>query len=297
MQFILRRFLICLLLLTGWVVETNGASLFRVGLAGEKLTWAPPSLVNPLEVTVNECHRSLKLDKTKDYVIRMPNPITTGGVSIWGGHNVVLIGGEINITDPKASPGRGLYIQAATGTFHLEGVLITGTSNYLGEGIDVAMREPGSMLQIENVRVATCYGARETNHADVIQTWAGPPTLRIDRLTGYSTYQGFFLLPNQHEPKEELKLFDFRHLNLVAGGYALWWQEKPPIPLHLEDVWVKPMFDPKRWPDLVLWPKGSSQSVWKGVQCGNPPEGDFVPEGVPGCDYRSPGYVGAFLAP
>ena len=153
------------------------------------------------------------------------------------------------------------------------------------------------MLQIENCRVGVCNGARNINHADVIQTWAGPPTLRIDRLTGYSTYQGFFLLPDQHQPDEVLELFDFRHVNLVAGGYNLWYQEHPPIPLHIEDVWVKPMYEPNRWPDLALWPKGSFKTVWKGVQCGDPPGGDFVPQGVAGCDYRSPGYAGDFVPP
>lgn len=271
--------------------------------AAKKLTWAPPPLVHPIEITIQDdapktwnSSRNLKLRQDRDYILHMPKPVTEGPVAIWGGHNVVLIGGEIHFKNAGSKAGCGLYVQATKGTFHLEGVRITSDGELLGDGIDLAMREPNSMMQIENVRIGMCYGERNKNHNDCIQTWAGPPTLRIDRLTGRSTYQGFFLLPNQHEPKEQLHLFDFRHVNLETGGYNLWYQDNPPIPLHIEDVWVKP-YDPRRWPDWVLWPKGSNKTVWKKVRCGTPPGKDFVPDGVAGCNYRSPGYQGKFIPP
>lgn len=265
----------------------------------EKLTWAPPPLTNPIDFYITESnYTSIKLDQSKDYVLHMPSTplINRGGiVSIWGGHNVVLIGGEVHVPKDAKGWAGGFYIHFCTGTFHLEGVAVTGEDQALKEGINLDERYPGSMVQIENVRVGIAYGSFKTNHAQCIQTWAGPPALRIDHFTGHTTYQGFFLLPDQHAPGQELRLFDFRNVNLWGGGFVLWIQSDPPVPLHTENIWIKS--DPKRWPNLTLWPQGSSDTIWKGVKPGDPPDGDFVPEGVAGCGYHSPGYLSDYVPP
>ncbi|HBC88467.1 MAG TPA: hypothetical protein DCZ94_16080 [Lentisphaeria bacterium] len=254
------------------------------------LSWVPPTLDKPVTVEVTNENRDLKLDKGKDYIIKMPaTPLTAdGGLSIYGGRNVVLIGGEIRHDAPLKegqSPlmRRGIYIKGSTGTVHIEGLWITGEN--LAEGFNIDLRD-NNILQIQNVRVDTVHGKREAHHADVIQTWAGPSELRIDQLTGSTNYQGFFLLPNQHFKGPAPKLFDFRRINLKDGGYLLW--QGSEFPIKTEDVWVDPA-EGRSWPDLVLWPKGSS--VWKDVKQGAPPAGDFVPAGFAGIKYASPGYV------
>lgn len=277
----------------------------------EKLTWAPPPLVDPIDLTITDdvnfdVHhaggRNLQLRQDRDYVLHIPKPITNGGISVWGGHNVVLIGGEIDYKNPNArhethgEEGDALYIQATTGTFHVEGLRITGDDHLLADGIDIGENVPGAVVQIENVRIGPCYGGFHDIHNDCVQSWAGPTTLRIDRLTGWSNYQGFFLLPFQHSsPTLTVSVFDFRHVNMCCGGYALW-QENPPVPMRIDQVWIKPQVA-NRWPNLTLWPPGSADTLWKGVRNGDPPGGDFVPAGVAGCDYHSPGYLGDFVPP
>ncbi len=289
------NFRVAYVVLAGSVLSFMGASaLAAEPAARSKLAWAPPQLKNPVIINISNTNRSPKLDKTKDYIIKMPDtPLTApGGLVISGGHHVVLIGGEIRFDhmpeDPKKSlEARGIYINGATGTVHIEGLWITGEG--LKEGFNIDLRAPEAILQLQNIRVDTVHGSREGHHADVVQTWAGPPVLRIDRLTGRTTYQGFFLHPTQHvkEPFPKPLVFDLRHINIrsvESGGYIYW--QSTPFTLTTQDVWAEPLDG--RWPNLVLWPKGDP--VWKDVKKGTPPDGDFVPEGVAGLSYVSPGY-------
>src|SRR5205807_6072932 len=112
--------------------------------AVQELTWAPPQLKNPIVVNVTNQYRALVLDPARDYIVRMPQqPLTASyGLAIAGGHNVVLIGGEIDIpwqgTNPPEDSRRALYLKEQTGTVHIEGLLMTGAD--LTEGIDLDER-------------------------------------------------------------------------------------------------------------------------------------------------------------
>jgi hypothetical protein len=257
------------------------------------LTWAPPELSDPETVQITEDEHDLQLDPDTDYVVELPDePLdVVNGVRINGGRNVVLIGGEIRISKPgdEARLIRGLYLRKQTGTIHVEGLLITGPE--LGEGINLDQRE-GATVQLQNIRVETVHGEREGHHADVLQTWAGPSVLRIDRLTGYTTYQGFFLLPLQNGDQDEPEVFDLRNVNIVGqedAGYLLW-RDGEDWPLAVDNVWVTPAGD-RDEDDRPLWDDGAEgAATWDDVQVGEPPRGDFVPEGSVGVGYESPGY-------
>ena len=54
------------------------------------------------------------------------------------------------------------------------------------------------------------------NHPDVLQTWSGPPELRVDRLSGTTRYQGFFLHPTQFGSGVPPRLFDLRRVDLTG---------------------------------------------------------------------------------
>lgn len=103
--------------------ESPGTGVF---CPPDPLAFAPPALSNPVNVYVTDSYRSLKLNQSADYIVHLPSTPLSGGVSIWGGHNVVVIGGEIDINNPDGD--RGLYLQDATGTEHVEGVYVTGNS-------------------------------------------------------------------------------------------------------------------------------------------------------------------------
>jgi len=271
-----------------------GTSPAREGTAGldPRLTWAPPELTDPETVQVTEAEHDLHLDPDTDYVVELPDePLDVrNGVRINGGRNVVLIGGEIRISKPgdEARLIRGLYLRKQTGTIHVEGLLISGPE--LGEGINLDQRE-GATVQLQNIRVETVHGEEDGHHADVLQTWAGPSVLRIDRLTGYTTCQGFFLLPLQMGDQDPPEVFDLRHVNIVGGedaGYLLW-RDSEDWPVAVDDVWVTPADG--RDDDRPLWDAGAEgAATWDDVQVGEPPQGDFVPEGSVGLGYESPGY-------
>jgi hypothetical protein len=280
-------------------VPASTAAAANAATQPSVLTWAPPPLDNPVTIQVTNQHCKLKLDPQKDYRLQMRDtPLTAdGGLTIRGGHNIVLIGGEIRFDTPVPTTQRrgyfnarrGLYIVKATGTVHIEGLWIHG--EHLLEGINVDMRTPGAILQLENLRVGTVRGSFKTNHADCLQCWGGPDLLRVDHFTGFTGYQGIFLQPQQFKSPAPT-LHDLRHVDIHATPEAayLYWQMRP-FPLKTEDVWADAK--PTRWPLLTLWPKGDP--VWKDVQLGSSPGGEFVPEGVAGIHYRSPGYAGGFV--
>jgi hypothetical protein len=207
---------------------------------------------------------SLQLDPSRDYVLRLPRgrPLNVPtALEISGGHNIVMVGGTINVERPVGV----MQLTDQTGTVHIEGVRFTG--RHLTQGIDLSEAK-GATVELEHVYFSTVYGSFTTNHAELIQSWAGPRRLLIDGLTGSTTYQGLFLLPNQHYNGPAPKLFDLRNIYIddSRGAYALWLQTSPRVPLRISGVYVTP--NPQR-PERAwwLWPKPSSEATtWSGVQ-------------------------------
>jgi hypothetical protein len=227
-----------------------------------RLAWPAPELHDPQVIQLAPGHTKLVLNLHRDYVLKLPHgrPLTAPqGLSIWGGHNVVLVGGTIYVPGKSGAAS----LQAQTGTIHIEGVRFTGPR--LMEGIDLS--EPrGATVELENLYIATVHGSYTTNHADLIQSWAGPRRLLIDGLMGATQYQGFFLLPNQLDKGPAPQLFDLRnvYINDRQGAYALWLQTQPRVPLHTSGVYVTP--NRKRtWRGWWLWPK-PGDPTWNQVR-------------------------------
>src|SRR5919197_2210166 len=213
-----------------------------------QLAWAPPQLDSPTIVDVSASNHVLKLDPTRDYLIRMPATKLSvlGGLVIVGGHDVVLVGGEITIPSWGAShptDNRGLYLKEQTGTVHVEGLLIHDSGGALSEGIDV--NAPEAIVQLENVRVERLHARDEAgfsdSHPDLIQSWAGPAELRVDRFTGTTDYQGFYLAPQELGGRSQPRRIDLRRVNVettASARYLLW--QVGNAPLRLQDVWIRP---------------------------------------------------------
>jgi hypothetical protein len=258
-----------------------------------KLSWAPPHLDSPITVTVSASNHVLKLDPTRDYLVRMPSTKLSvlGGLVIVGGHDVVLIGGAITIPSWGAShptDNRGLYLKEQTGTVHIEGLLIDNSGGALSEGINI--NAPKATVQLQNIRVDRLQARDEVgfsdNHPDLVQSWAGPAELRVDRFSGTTDYQGIFLAPEAFGSSPSRR-FDLRRVNITTTATAryLLWQEGN-APLRLDDVWIQP--SPGRYE--LVWP---SDRRWDPVSQGSPPAGDFARADGVGLGYRSPGYVPA----
>jgi hypothetical protein len=231
---------------------------------------------------------SIILDRRRDYRIRLGHVTHVGGVVLNGGHNVVVMGGEITIPWAGSHPRRGgddrrgLFINGATGTVHVEGLLIDGPD--VSEGIQISA--PKATVQLENVRIVGIHARDEVhftdNHPDLVQPWGGVRKLRIDRLSGSSDYQGLFL----EGDRGPIGRVDLRHVDIVGTPTArcLLWLDAP---VALRGVWIRP--SPRRTLRVSVWPLGTPQLHV--IHSGRPPYGSFVGPKVAGVHYRSPGYV------
>ena len=292
-----------------------------------KLAWAPPRLLSPTVIHIKDGSGVVNLSTSKDYVLKLPPRGRLGALWITGGHNVVLVGGQITISttanqtdNGKDNTDTGIYIDGATGTVHIEGVLITSQPNVMFDGIDV--NAPLATVQIENVRVDNVWGSYTTEHADVIQTWGGFRALRIDDLTANGDYQGLTIFPDLG-PEGSV---DIRDVDLTAdsppaalaatsigGGHMLWLTGGTTSCTTASSIRLSNVYIRSDWRGLgashIVWPQANgpdlgcrakirgNQVTWPSlavegsVTIGSPPNGPFVPVGRAGNAYRSPGYV------
>jgi hypothetical protein len=292
----------------------------------QKLAWAPPKLQHATVVHAPNGQNPaiLRLDPQRDYVVKLPRHGLHGTLEINGGHNVVLIGGEVTVPSTANQTDNGadgtdtaIYIRASTGTVHIEGVLIKADDDTQFDGIDI--NAPEATVQVENVRVEDVYGSLTTEHADVIQTWGGVKQLDVDGLTARGDYQGLTVSPDLGA----VGSVHLKHVDLtveapppslaretVGGGIMLWLTsgtdtcDSPRV--TLKHVFIVNHASRIRSADTV-WPSPTSglecastvsdgRIEWPGlpvagaVNIGAPPHGSFVPEGVAGNEYHSPGY-------
>jgi hypothetical protein len=253
-----------------------------------RLRWSPPKLYHPTTIVIGRDGLNVALDPARDYVIRIRHVDHINGVVLNGGHNIVIVGGEISIpwagARPRVGGGdrRGLMIQGATGVVHVEGLLIDGPD--VSEGIQI--NSPKAVVQIENVRIVRIHARDEVhwtdNHPDLVQPWGGVRLLRIDRLSGSSDCQGLEL----SGPLGPIGSVDVRHVDIVGLPTArvlLWIQ----APVRLAQVWIRPSAG--RSIRASVWPPDTPKLRF--VHVGRPPHGSFVGHKVAGVRYRSPGYV------
>lgn len=271
----------------------------------EPLAWAPPVLTNPITIHVGVTGGIGRLDTSRDYVLVMPQVPRREGLVIDGGRNVVLIGGEISIphqgTNPSINQRRALHIANATGTVHVEGLLMHGDD--ISEGVQT--RAPDAIVQLQNLAILNVHARDQVrftdNHPDVIQTWGSVRELRVDRLTGETDYQGLFFKADYNGPHGPVHLRNVNMRALPTARYLFWTSNQGggyPT-MTLDEVWVAPAagrtFSRSVWPEsgsvvtggTASWPNLPITGV---VRHGLPPGGDFVPAERVGIGYVSPGY-------
>lgn len=294
---------------------------------GDKLRYPPPPLEQPITIKLGTGATYNKLADGQDYLVKMPAVKKVGSTTLEGGRNIVIIGGYVTLPVLMQAPGqpdvsngaisRGIYIKRNHGVVHIEGLLVDATGGGMSDGIVIA--SPDSIVQIENVRVDGVFGFNHQFHADVVQPYGGVKDLRIDKLTGYSAYQGLTI----GQDLGPIGSVEISRANLVCihpqingpknnGGYMLWFTSHgggadTTYPLILDEVYIQPRagrtLGSSVWPpagfaqcpavitaddSVATWP--SIPKVKGCVKKGPPPQGDFVPVGVAGLQYVSPGY-------
>jgi hypothetical protein len=355
---------------TSPATEVVASSSSSAGL----LTWAPPTLSNPLAVQVRDtgqiCPENTArwqnpnqpwicfLDPNRDYILTLGNRRDPGGLTINGGRNVVIVGGQITVpvrtccdrSDEWKS--RGLTLDGQTGVAHVEGVSILNASDA------ISIKAPLAIVQLQNIRVANLHVYRDDvtlAHPDIIQTFDGPREVRVDRLSADSDWTGLswfkcctstqvfpgrVILKNVNlsgnlQPSTVMKWTDgatrdkpnfglFTYMNATASVHSCtncwvstgWYSQTYRRKLHESTAFVaadgsqaqSPPFRVtghdgqvvttlvnndvgRRQGDYIEWPSIANLA---GVRWswGVPPAGDFVPSGVAGPSYASPGYGG-----
>lgn len=240
--------------------------------------WERPRLRHPQTITIGPGAENLKLDPRRDYVLRCPArrldlPWT---LSVWGGHDVVLDRCDLHVTRNWVAT-----FKDQSATLWLHGVHFAGTR--LTGGIQ--LQEPAATVVMRDVLFDRVYGSAHTNHAELVQSWAGPRRLLIDGLTGSDTYQGLFLEPNQFDAPWTPHVYDLRHIDIddTAGVYALWLGDVagPMRTWNVSDVYVRAS-RPRSWLGWWSWPQPrGGRSIWSGARLGAPPGGPYV-HAVPG---------------
>jgi hypothetical protein len=238
----------------------------------------------------------------------MPASKVNGNIKLNGGHNIVIIGGYISVPSSAASNQQHAFIfQGQTGTVHVEGVHIDGSNG--GEEDCFFLDMPNAIIQIENVRCEGIPGTAVTNHSDVIQFHSGHKEARVDRLTGNSYYQGIFI--GEHDGPGAFGPIHLRNVNMSGVGdhyqTQIWMAAANHnwlmgYTIDFTNVWVMPSSKASTSPNASAaspWTmvKNGNQLTWPGVPNkiigyvneGIPPS-DFVPTGLAGVQYVSPGY-------
>lgn len=212
----------------------------------ERLTWRPPALVAPRTiVAANESPGPyglhLTLDAGRDYIVKLGTLTSPGGLSINGGRNVVIIGGQIRVPDIPSHDGawigRCVTITDTTGTVHIEGVLMQNCAT------GVAITAAQAIVQLQNVRFEDVDAPYHLWHPDVVQTWRGPKEIRIDRLTADFSSKGFLWMSvNDTFPR----LVDQRRVNFrrwtqggarPGGPHIYTWHPSPVTRSTCTDCW------------------------------------------------------------
>jgi hypothetical protein len=265
--------------------QTSGSNAPASGSTAPS-AWNEPALVDPTIITLSTTNYDLALPQNKDYILRCPNgPIDLPStLSVWGGHNVVIQHCDFEVNDDWVA-----YLHNTAGTLWVDDVHFGGTNLTGG----VQLQEPGATVVMRDVLFDTVYGSYSTNHAELIQTWAGPSRFLIDGLTGSTTYQGLYLLPNQWYTGPAPTLWDLRNIDIddTEGAYALWVSDQNgAFPLDVQNVYVVP---DNPWRGWWLWgfagqdSNTPGQGTWANVTAGAPPGGPFVqpvPGGATGVD-------------
>ena len=160
------------------------------------LRWTRPALSDPITITIpTRGQEEYRLEAGRDYRLQFENGLRSGPLRIYGGRNVVLVGGEHVIEDTvyERYYDHLLFLfRDQTGTIHIEGY--HGHGPGATEGFNVWIPDAVFQLQNSRVEIQRMHPDGEPEHPDIIKTWSGPREMRIWNFSGASDWQGFLFM-------------------------------------------------------------------------------------------------------
>lgn len=146
----------------------------------------------------------------QDTVIAFDSPVTTR-LNLNGGHNWVIVGGEININGAcqTSDACNGLTVSGATGTIYVEGLYMHGST--LNDGFKG--NSPKATWIMQNSLINGVHGTQSSYHSDCWQPYGGFAHFYMDYVTCYTTMQGGMIKSDGPVPWGDT---DWRNVNLVG---------------------------------------------------------------------------------
>lgn len=274
-----------------------------------RLSWAPPALVNPVDLHVKQGTRRLLLTTGVDYRIHLPKGeplVVTNDFQIIGGRNVVLIGGEIRFT----TAGRMLYIKGIAGqtaprTVHIEGLKVGAAGddhNLMTEGVNIdSQDEPHLTVRFQNYHQATRVNGYYKNadgtmgpHADIFQYWNGPYALQLDRVYGETNYQGVMHQAGSFGYPATYGQYVFRRTWFYgpdSGSMLYFYYDKANMPAPVIDRFYITPNAAKAFPSQTLYGLEDRAGEFTRLTSRDARPDIPILTGNPGLDYVSPGYT------
>ena len=155
----------------------------------------------------------------------------------------------------------------------------TASSGALSEGINISAAL--ARVQLLNVAIGTpLVGSKAANHADCLQTWNGPVSLKVDRFTCTTGYQGMFLNPHDISTASVVANdWELRNVEIVGTAPAKYilWVTAPPASVRTVNVYTSG--------GLGNW---DAANDWPNVTKGRSPVPFATTAGI---GYVSPGYA------
>jgi hypothetical protein len=290
-----------------------------------KLRWAPPAQVNPTKYTLTTGFQEIKAGPEEDVLITSTGVTKTGKLLISGGRHVRVIGCKFAPTGGTTAIQFAVYRSMSFEGCEADMSALNGDFDDGGgfRGPEPARTYPD--IYIQNVRCTGLHGSSKTTHADFYQAQNPIGNLYVDKVTGDTTYQFFFLrtfygvtggyflsrvnitkLPNEENPITFPIWLDGNTESSFLGG------PEPIVPTVLDQVYVT-LPEGQTLAANGVWPStgilyidgtpigalddGQGNAVWPPatkvtgkVLKGAPPGGDFVAAGI-GTNYVSPGWL------
>ena len=276
------------------------------------LTWAPPSLRAVVTYHVGgDGPRTLVAGPGQDSRVVWDAP-THGRLRLVGGRNWVITGGEVrnDVPWPDLDDRAALQFEQVEGTAFVEGLLVDGP--YGTDGIRLGPGSSGTTLVVQDSRILNRRTQGQAGyHADVIQAYGGVRALHVDRLTATTDFQGQMFkqeLGTRFGPSD-LRRVDYTGLAPQQAYLVNLVMSRPTGSVWLREVWTTPAagfvhgdfcraLSPAEGSRCRVTAGGRHAVTWLGtpirvigeVRQGPPPGGEWVPAGVAGLGYRSPGY-------